>query len=87
MRSKIAFPYNEQGEGLEQRDPMGMTGFILRLQQQYAAARQQLQQARHDSPEAQPRIGEGSGILHPDTPWNWRPGHQNHFHFEVAKVK
>jgi len=45
-------------------------------------------QARHDSPEAQPRIGEGSGILHPDTPWNWlRPGHQNHFHFEVAKVK
>jgi hypothetical protein len=45
-------------------------------------------QARHDSPEAKPRIGEGSGILHPDTPWNWlRTGHQNHFHFEVAKVK
>jgi hypothetical protein len=45
-------------------------------------------QARHDSPEAKPRIGEGSGILHPDTPWSWlRPGHQNHFHFEVAKVK
>lgn len=45
-------------------------------------------QARHDSPEAKPRIGEGSGILHPDTPWTWlRAGHQNHFHFEVAKVK
>lgn len=45
-------------------------------------------QARHDSPEATPRIGEGSGILHPDTPWTWlRKGHQNHFHFEVAKVK
>jgi len=45
-------------------------------------------QARHDSPEPKPRIGEGSGILHPDTPWTWlRTGHKNHFHFEVAKVK
>ena len=44
-------------------------------------------QARHDSPEAKPRIGERSAILHPDTPWSsLRPGHQNHFHFEVAKV-
>lgn len=45
-------------------------------------------EARHDSKETKPRIGEGSGILHPDTPWWWlRDGHQNHFHFEVAKVK
>lgn len=42
-------------------------------------------QARHDSPEGTPRIGEGSAILHPDTPWSWlRKGHSNHFHFEVA---
>jgi len=38
--------------------------------------------------EGKPRIGEGSGIIHPDTPWTGlRAGHQNHFHFEVAEVK
>jgi len=46
-------------------------------------------QARHDSTEPKPRIGEGSGIHHPDTSWSdyLRKGHKNHFHFEVAAVK
>lgn len=43
-------------------------------------------QAAHGSSEATPRIGQGSSILHPDTPYSaLRAGHQDHFHFEIAR--
>jgi len=62
------------------RSAVSPTGFFWDVYQYLTT------QARHDSAEPRPRIGEGSGILHPDTPWSayLRKGHQNHFHFEVA---